>query len=95
MLDAIFKSTGFAIGFIFFVIVLAGFYLLNRERAHVARMRGPRRFQPDWKRSRAGAPRRRRRSRGGAFQPDWSRGQRHEADRGEEGGEGPQSPESK
>jgi len=72
MLAELFGNTGFAIGFIFFVLVLGGFYLLNRERAHVARLRGPRRFQPDWKRTKAGAPRRRRRSRG-VFRPDWSR----------------------
>lgn len=91
MLDSLFQSTGFAIGFIFFVIVLGAFYLLNRERAHVARLRGPRRFQPDWKRTRAGAPRRRRRSRGG-FRPNWSRADRDRED--DPGAPGPSSPES-
>jgi len=86
MMADFFGNIGFAIGFIFFVLVLGAFYLLNRERAHVARLRGPRRFQPDWKRTKAGAPRRRRRARG-AFRPDWSRQADSDADPDvEEGG---------
>lgn len=73
MLDQLTGSPMAAIGFIFFVIVLGGIYLVNRERSQVQRMRGPRRFQPDWRRS--GSPRsrtRRRRRSGGAFKPAWN-----------------------
>jgi hypothetical protein len=60
-----------AFGFIFFVVILAGFYLVNRERSKVQRLRGPRRFQPDWNR-RSGTRRKRRRRRSESFRPGWS-----------------------
>ncbi len=71
MLDHFFKHPATAFLFILLVVYLGLIYLLNRERSKVARMRGPRRFQPDWSRSLAGAPKRRRR-RGGDFKPEWN-----------------------
>jgi hypothetical protein len=71
MLDALFNSSLFAIGFIFFVLVLGLIYLANRERAQVKSMKGPRRFQPDW--SRTGVTRRKRRWRRDRFRPEWDR----------------------
>lgn len=71
MLDRWLESPGAAVGFIFFVLVLAMIYLVNRERAQVQRMRGPRRFTPKW-RDRGGTRRKRRRRRKGGFQPVWS-----------------------
>ena len=75
MLDRILQSPTAAIGFIVFVIILGMIYLVNRERAQVARMKGPRRFQPDWRRTGAPRSRRRRRRRSsGTFSPTWNRG---------------------
>ena len=71
MLDRWLESPGAAIGFIFFVIMLAGIYIVNRERAKVQRMRGPRRFTPKW-REEGGGRRKRRRRRSGGFSPVWS-----------------------
>lgn len=71
MLDRWLQSPGAAIGFIFFVIMLAGIYLVNRERAQVQRMRGPRRFTPKWK-EHGGVRRKRRRRRTGGFNPVWT-----------------------
>lgn len=71
MLDRFFGSPLGAIALIFFILILAAIYLVNRERAHVQRMRGPRRFQPDWRRSK-GPRRRRRSSRRSEFRPTWS-----------------------
>jgi hypothetical protein len=73
MLERLFNSPTAAIGFIFFVIILFAFYMMNRERAHVQRLKGPRRFEPQW-RTRGGSRRTRRRRRGsGQFKPDWNR----------------------
>jgi hypothetical protein len=71
MLDALFNSPLFAIGFIFFVLVLGLIYMANRERAQVKSMKGPRRFRPDW--SRTGVRRRKRRWRRDRFRPEWDR----------------------
>ena len=71
MLDRLFDSPALAFGFILFVFILGGIYLVNRERSHVHRLRGPRRFQPDWGRMRGGERRRRARKRSG-FHPGWN-----------------------
>lgn len=72
MLDRLLEHPVVALGFIVIVVFMAGFYLMNRERAKVARMRGPTRFQPDWGRTSA-TGRRRRRRRSGSFSPEWNR----------------------
>ena len=79
MMDALFNSPLFAIGFIFFVLVLGLIYMGNRERAKVSRLKGPRRFQPDW--SRTGAPRKKRRWKRDRFRPEWDRSGTPPADR--------------
>jgi hypothetical protein len=83
MLDRWLESPMAAVGFIFFVLVLAMIYLVNRERAQVQRMRGPKRFIPKW-RDRGGGRKKRRRRRTGGFQPLWSeREKTTESDGGE------------
>lgn len=73
MLDRLIESPMLPIGFIAFVLILAAVYFVNRERAQVQRLKGPRRFQPEWSRK-DGRRRRRRRSRaGGQFKPSWTR----------------------
>lgn len=72
MLDRLFHSSGAAFAFIFFVIILFIFYMVNRERSQVQRLKGPRRFEPRWT-ARGGSRRRRRRRPGGQFKPDWNR----------------------
>ena len=72
MLDRLIGSQLAAIALIFFIIVMVWIYLLNRERAKVQQLRGPKRFRPKW-RERSGdrkALRRRRRKDG--FHPVWS-----------------------
>ncbi len=74
MLDQLFASPAVFIGSLLLLIILGGTYLLNREKAEIQRRRGPKRFRPDWNRSRAGDYRKkpgyRRRTEGG-FRPQW------------------------
>ena len=97
MLDRWLESPGAAIGFIFLVLVLAMIYLVNRERAQVQRMRGPKRFTPKWK-DRGGTRRKRRRRRTGGFQPVWSEREKtaspdpSDPEQGAEGNEDSSSP---
>ncbi len=75
MLDRLFESPMFSVAAILFVAYMAGVYFLNRERAAVSRLRGRKRFSPDWAKSRHGARRRRRRigtASRGEFKPDWT-----------------------
>ena len=71
MLDRFFESPAVAFGFILFVFFLGGIYLVNRERSQVQRLKGPRRFQPDWGRTRGGKKKRRAKKRSG-FHPSWN-----------------------
>ena len=73
MLDRLLESPMLPIGFIAFVLLMAGVYFVNRERAQIERLRGPRRFQPAWSRKDGRRRRRRRRRTGGQFNPGWSR----------------------
>ena len=74
MLDRLLESPMLPIGFIALVLCMAGVYFVNRERAQVHRLKGPRRFRPTWTRKDGRRPDRRRHSRaGGQFKPGWSR----------------------
>lgn len=94
MLDRLIGSQMAAVALIFFVIVMVWIYLLNRERAKVQQIRGPRRFRPKW-RERSGdrvSVRRRRRKDG--FHPAWSERETHADAGSEEISEGAGSDES-
>ena len=71
-MDRFLESPAVAVGFIIFVVYLVLFYFAQREKANVARMRGPRRFSPSWS---SGRTHRRRRSsaRREGFKPQWTR----------------------
>lgn len=95
MLGHHFDSPWFAVGFLVVVIYLVAVYFTARERAKVARMRGRKRFQPDWRRTgRAeSAYRRRGTSPRGTFSPEWTRHKRGRGGSGthrESGGNAPE-----
>ena len=74
MLDRWFESPMVPFGFIVFVAFLAMIYFVNRERAQVRRLKGPRRFRPEWDRRHGGLRSRRPRARsGGEFKPAWTK----------------------
>lgn len=72
MLDHLFESSLVAVAFIFFIIVMTWIYLLNRERAAIKRLRGPRRFSPKWRERSGDLKALRRRRRRDGFHPDWT-----------------------
>jgi hypothetical protein len=86
MLDRWFESPMVPLGFIVFVVFLAMIYFVNRERAQVRRLKGPRRFRPEWGRRHDGLRSRRPRARsGGEFKPAWTKREAsEEAPRSEE-----------
>lgn len=74
MLDRLFANPAVLVGSFLLLVILVGTYLLNRERAEIKRRKGPKRFRPDWSRTRAGDYRRKpgyKRRTGGGFRPQW------------------------
>jgi len=71
-MDQFFSNPSMAIGFLFFVVVLILFYIGQRERARVNRLKGRRGFSPRWH---SGRRHRKRisRSADGGFKPEWCR----------------------
>ena len=93
MLDRLLESPLSAVALIFFIIVMTGMYLLNRERAKVQKLRGPRRFRPSWK-ERSGDRKVRRRRRRAGFNPVWTERETSAGTGSEENDEGAASDET-
>ena len=74
MLDRLFANPAIIFASFLVFVILLGTYLVNRERAEIKRRQGPKRFRPDWGRTRAGDYRKKpgyKRRTGGGFRPQW------------------------
>lgn len=74
MLDRLFANPAVIIGSFLLLVILVGTYLQNKEQAEIKRRKGPKRFRPDWGRTRAGDYRKKpgyKRRAGSGFRPQW------------------------